>query len=266
MSLEAGRSLRRVREQLKLRYRDVEESSQLIAKRHANSEFTIGLSRLADIENRGTVPSIYRLYSLSAIYGLDFQEVMRWYGVNFDLFPQDLAALNIPSSRPLNHQPAAGAYVQLPSTSDGMIDIKKTSFLSRHLKSWGKFPLSLVKALNPECQRYALIGLEDWSMYPMIAPGSFVQIDETKRRVSNSGWPDDHSRPIYFIEHRNGFRCGWCSERRGLLIVQGPSSCQVPAEVFQFPGEVEIIGQVVAVAMRLDRERPHRKRSSAALK
>jgi len=266
MSLEAGRTLRRVREQLKLRYREVEECSQLIAKRHASSEFAVGLSRLADIENRGTVPSIYRLYSLSTIYGLNFQEVMRWYGVNFDLFPQDLAALKIPSSRPVNHQPAASAYAQVPSTADGVIDIKKTSFLSRHIKSWGKLPLALVKTLNPESQRYALIGLEDWSMYPLIAPGSFVQIDETKRRVSNSGWADDHTRPIYFIEHRHGFRCGWCSERKGMLIVQTHSSSQVPAEVFEFPGEAEVIGQVVAVAMRLDWERPHRKRSSAAPK
>jgi transcriptional regulator with XRE-family HTH domain len=266
MSLEAGRNLRRVREQLSLRYRDVEESSQLIAKRHGSSEFTIGLSRLADIENRGTVPSIFRLYSLSTIYGLDFQEVVGWYGVDFDLFPQDLAALKLPSSRPLHHQTPANAYAQLPSAADGLIDSKKTTFLSRHIKAWGKLPLSLVKALHPESQRYALIGLEDWSMYPLIAPGSFVQIDETKRRVANSGWADDHARPIYFIEHRNGFRCGWCSERRGLLIVQTHSSSRVPAEAFQFPGEVEIIGQVVAVAMRLDLERPHRKRSSAAPK
>ena len=266
MSLEAGRNFRRIREQLKLRYRDVEESSQVIAKRHGSSEFTVGLSRLADIENRGTVPSIFRLYSLSTIYGLDFQEVTRWYGVDFEWFPQDLAALKIPSSRPLKHQPGAGGYAQLPLTPDGLIDMKKTSFLSRHIKSWGKLPLSLVKSLNPESQRYALIGLEDWSMYPIIAPGSFVQIDETKRRVSNAGWAEGHARPIYFVEHRNGFRCGWCSERRGLLIVQPHSSSHVPAEVFQFPGEVEIIGQVVAVAMRLDLERPHRKRSSAAPK
>jgi hypothetical protein len=39
------------------------------------------LSRLADIENRDTVASIYRLYTLCAIYRLDFDEVLEWYGV-----------------------------------------------------------------------------------------------------------------------------------------------------------------------------------------
>ena len=42
------------RERLNLRYRDVEEASHRIADRHKNDEFSIALSRLADIENKGT--------------------------------------------------------------------------------------------------------------------------------------------------------------------------------------------------------------------
>src|SRR5215467_14316229 len=67
-----GGKLKRVRERLKLTYRDVEEASQQIARRRGNDEFVIALSRLADIENKGTVPTIYRLYTLCAIYRLDF--------------------------------------------------------------------------------------------------------------------------------------------------------------------------------------------------
>src|SRR6266581_6833518 len=78
---EAGQKLKRTRERLNLRYRDVEEASNQIAARHNNDEFVIALSRLSDIENKGTVPTIYRLYSLCAIYRLDFDEVMNWYGV-----------------------------------------------------------------------------------------------------------------------------------------------------------------------------------------
>ena len=55
---EPGQKLRRARERLGLRYRDVEEASQRIAFRHGNDEFSIGLSRLADIENKGTLPSL----------------------------------------------------------------------------------------------------------------------------------------------------------------------------------------------------------------
>ena len=75
-----GEKLKRVRERLKLTYRDVVEASQTIARRRSSEEFLIALSRLADIENKGTVPTIYRLYSLCAIYRLEFAEVVSWYG------------------------------------------------------------------------------------------------------------------------------------------------------------------------------------------
>src|ERR1022692_5112821 len=79
-----GEKLKQVRERLKLTYRDVVEASQSIARRRSSDEFIIALSRLADIENKGTLPTIYRLYSLCAIYRLDFDEVLRWYGVPKD--------------------------------------------------------------------------------------------------------------------------------------------------------------------------------------
>ena len=73
----------------------MEEASNQIAARHSNDEFSIALSRLADIENKGTVPTIYRLYALSAIYLLDFNEVLDWYGVNMANLPTDGAAVEI---------------------------------------------------------------------------------------------------------------------------------------------------------------------------
>src|SRR5882762_8951008 len=92
---DAGQKLKRARERLNLRYRDVEEASNQIAARHNNDEFAIALSRLSDIENKGTVPTIYRLYALCAIYRLDFNEVLDWYGVNMAHLPTDGAAVEI---------------------------------------------------------------------------------------------------------------------------------------------------------------------------
>ena len=57
---EAGQKLKRIRERLRLKYRDVEEASLRIAAAHQNDEFVVALSRLADIENKGTMPSMYR--------------------------------------------------------------------------------------------------------------------------------------------------------------------------------------------------------------
>jgi transcriptional regulator with XRE-family HTH domain len=55
---DAGQRLKKRREELNLRYRDVEDASNQIAARRKNDEYSIALSRLADIENKGIVPSI----------------------------------------------------------------------------------------------------------------------------------------------------------------------------------------------------------------
>ena len=56
-----GEKLKQVRERLKLTYRDVVEASQVIARRRSSEEFAIALSRLADIENKGTVKTMVLL-------------------------------------------------------------------------------------------------------------------------------------------------------------------------------------------------------------
>src|ERR1700733_8230473 len=89
-----GEKLRQVGERLRLTYRDVVEASQKIAQRRNSEEFAVALSRLADIENKGTLPTVYRIYTLCAIYRLDWKEVLRWYGVPLDLLASD--ALQIP--------------------------------------------------------------------------------------------------------------------------------------------------------------------------
>ena len=94
---DAGQKLKRRREELNLRYRDVEEASQRIAESRKNDEYAIALSRLADIENKGTVPSVYRIYSLAAIYRLDFFDILEWYGIDLSMMPSD-ASWTMPSS------------------------------------------------------------------------------------------------------------------------------------------------------------------------
>jgi transcriptional regulator with XRE-family HTH domain len=247
---DAGQKLRRVRERLKLTYRDVEQATQKIAQLHGNYEYSIGLSRLADIENRGTLPSVFRLYSLCAVYKIDFGKVLGWYGI-------DLQALSIDASRsplcqtyPFDMRPASDIPVEIPSDSN--LDLKATSYLSRHLQRWGKLPLNLFHALDHKRNRYAFIGTDDWSMYPLIPPGSFVEIDIERRKIVRDGWTGEHDRPIYFLEWRDGYKCGWCTQREGKLYVQPHSQSSEPPAVFNFPGEAEVIGQVVGVAMRID--------------
>jgi len=71
-----------MREQIGLTLRDVEIASTTLADVRGIEEFVINPSRLSDIETKGVVPSIYRLYVLSVIYRADFSELLKLYGVD----------------------------------------------------------------------------------------------------------------------------------------------------------------------------------------
>ena len=139
--------------------------------------------------------------------------------------------------------------------------MKKTTYLSRMIQRWGTLPLMLLNGFDLRNRRYAFIGTEDWSMYPLLHPGSLVMVDETKRKVAVSGWTNELERPIYFLEHRQGYVCGWCSLREGQLVVlPHPASNRDPA-VYAHPTDIEVVGQITGVAMRLDQGKRRRTRS-----
>lgn len=254
---EPGQKLKRARERLGLRYRDVEDFSQRIADRHKNNEFFIAISRLSDIENRGVVPTIFKLYSLCAIYRLDFIEVLKWFGVDVPELPSDAAQVTPDRTHAISFNvdtfSSLGAgQVQVPLSLDPGFDLKKTTFLSRFIQSWGVLPLMLISNLDLRNHRYGFIGLDDGFMYPLLHPGSLVLIDETKRKIQNSGWTSEFDRPLYFLEHRDGWMVCWCALEEGQLIaIPHPDSTYVP-KVFPYPSGVEVVGRVVGVANRFD--------------
>lgn len=256
---DAGQKLRRVRERLSLRVRDVEQASLKIAEKYHNDEFAVLINRISEIENRGLVPSLYKLYSLCAIYRLDFQEVMEWYGISLASLPADAAFVEVPQTHSVLFRSNVHGEVLLPLSLDPGIDLRRTNYLSRMIQRWGKLPLLFLESLKLKEQRYAFIGTEDWFMYPLLQPGSFLTIDETRRRIVNSGWSNEFERPLYLLEHRQGYACGWCHLKQDqLVLLPHPASTCTP-QVYSYPKDVDIIGQVTGIAMRLDQG--HRRRT-----
>jgi transcriptional regulator with XRE-family HTH domain len=261
MMEEAGRKLKRIRERLGLKYRDIEEASSKIAAARQNDEFLVALSRLADIENKGTMPGVYRLYSLCAIYRLSLDEVLSWYGVLVDQLPSDANLIELPRTHMIGFSNRDQSEVQAPVALDPGIDSSKTEFLSRMIQRWGTLPLTLLKRVDLRNFLYGLIGTEDWFMYPIIPPGSLVVIDDSRRRIATSGWQTEFERPIYFLELRSGYACAWCSLREDRVILQPHPSSHCEPEVYAYPEEIEVIGQVTGVAMNLDSSKRPRPRA-----
>jgi transcriptional regulator with XRE-family HTH domain len=262
---EPGQKLRRIRERLNLRVRDVEQASLKIADKYRNDDFAVLINRVSEIENRNLVPTIHKLYSLCAIYRLDFQEVLEWYGISLGSLPTDAASVDVPQTHLLSfrgntaHGSVSGE-VLLPLALDPGIDLRRTTYLTRMVQRWGKLPLLFLESLNLKEQRYALMGTEDWFMYPMLQPGTFVSIDETQQKIANSGWNNEFERPIYFFEHRQGFACGWASLNGEQLILIPHQLSGCSPQIYKYPTDIDLIGQVSGIAMRLDQGRRRRTR------
>ena len=89
-------------------------------------------------------------------------------------------------------------------------------------------------------------------MYPIILPGSFVQVDESRNRVAEGVWRSEYERPIYFIETRDGYACSWCAVKNAHIVLQPHPFSPVAPRILKDQREAEVLGQVVGVAMRLD--------------
>ena len=248
--IAAGQNLRAIRERLGLTMRDVEGASARVAQRHGNEEFLIGPSRLSDIETKGIIPSIYRIYSLSVIYRRDLYEILGWYGIDMGESTADLALSLPPKSHRMEALQHAGA-VQMPIRMDPSFDTRYTSNIGRMIEQWGPVPLAYLSQFVNHNFSYGYIGSEDFTMYPILPPGTFIQVDETRNKVVDGVWRSEYERPIYFVETRDGYTCCWCAAKRDNLILQPHPLSPVSVRVLRHPQEAEIIGQVVGIALRL---------------
>lgn len=248
---EPGQRLKRKRESLGLKYRDVEEASNLIATNKKSDEFVINLSRLSDMENKGTVPSIYRLYSLCTIYRMDVAEVLDWYGVTLANQPADAALISHAKTHLIGFSAPPWGEVQMPLSLESGIDLRKTELLSRLIQRWGKMSISLLGNLELKHLRYAFVGSDDWRMYPIIYPESVLLIDETKKKIINLTGVGQYEQPIYFIEHRTGYFAGWCylADKHMVVVAHPASGC---SPLLFNAEETDILGQVTGVAMHFE--------------
>ncbi len=80
---QAGQRLREIREKLGLTLRDVEEQSRRITEEMQVMDYLITAGRLSQVENSNSLPSLYKLATLSFIYKLPLTEMFRIYG--FDI-------------------------------------------------------------------------------------------------------------------------------------------------------------------------------------
>jgi transcriptional regulator with XRE-family HTH domain len=250
--VRSGERLKELRLRSGVTTRDVEQQSQHIAEAEGNPEFYISNAWITKLENTDSVPSIYKLVSLSAIYHVGFSELLLLFGVDLghvgarqlEVTPQKTYLLAAEINNPDKE-------IALPIRFDQGVDLNGTNLFSRMVEQWGDVPFSAIQRLHLRHNNYGFIGIQDFTLYPLLRPGSFVQIDPRFRKIQSSRWRTEFDRPIYFLELRNSYACGWCEvQGNELALLPHPlSPCTIRR--FAFPGEAEIVGRVTGIAMRL---------------
>ncbi len=222
----AGQELKTLRNRRHITVREVEQASRRIADVKGDKRFCISNGWLAQLENGVSEPSICKLFSLSVIYRTNFLELVRLYNVDVDDKEK--------------YEPVADPYITQLITHKTNTDDEATSNSNE---------TSLIAPTNGRDHAHdvlhAHLGLADLTMYPMIRPGALLKIDPTQHKLVTDVWHNEYERPIYFIELREAYACGWCElQGNQLLIIPHPSS---PASVrrFTYPREAEIVGLVI---------------------
>ncbi len=212
--MRASNKLKALRNKCNVTVREVEKASRRIADAKGDTNYFVSNSWLAQLENGVSAPNIWTVFSLCAIYRVSIRDLLLVY--NLDINETEkyafIANPHLTLLHPNGHDNAAVG----PAASD-----------KRHTL-------------------YGQIGLSDFTMHPMIRPGSVVEIDTRQYKLQGNSWHNEFERPIYFIELRDGYACGWCEVQGNQLLIVPHHSSPASIRRFTYPRDAEIVGRVIS--------------------
>jgi len=236
----AGQQLKTLRNRCNITVREVEQASRRIAAAKGDKRFRISNGWLAQLENGMSEPSISKLFSLSVIYHANFLDLIRLYDVDVNHKEKYERVANPHITQLFSPEDSE----DLPQPADLDAPLQCHTRLMPELKTTTNW----MQVLRPEDQRdsivYGYIGKGDFTMYPLIRPGSFLRIDTKQNKLRSSAWRNEYERPIYFIELRGAYACGWCELQGNQLLIIPHQSSPASIRRFTYPREAEIVGRV----------------------
>src|SRR5215813_5337303 len=195
---EAGKRLQAERLRVRLSTREVAQRSRGLADLKKNPEYSISHAWLTEVENGKFMPGIFRLRSLSLIYGRPFDEIVGFFGIDIRDIGKDQLPLGLPRTHLIGPTiEETKRTVLAPIELRAKVQLETTNLVSRMFESWGEVPLALLRQMDWKNSLYGYIGLDDYTMHPFVRPGSFVEIDARQKRIKSGNWQDEFDRPIY---------------------------------------------------------------------
>ena len=241
---------------LGLSIRNVETRSLEIADQYKNPEFCLSRGWITDIEMGRYVPGSFKVVTLAEIYGVTIDLIHRLYGIHHGDISKERLVFLPPRTHIITPRPDDSAETGTNDEADCQPAPQKTTLFSGLMEILGDNPVPLLRHTNLRNFLYGCIGTSDFTLSPLIAPGSFVQIDPRQTRVRSESMQlvagrSEWARPIYFLDMRTAYLCGWCELKNGILTLIPHPNSGLRTRTFRYPQEIEVVGQVVSVFMSI---------------
>ena len=246
---EGGKRMKAIRERLKLSMRDVERRSWEIAQQRKNREYYVSHSYLSKLEIGQFHPNLLKFHSLAVIYRLHLHEVLSLFGFTVEDAATDQTLIGLPNTHLISSRRVSESVIAMPSLLRPPTSFEQTNLVSRMFENWGQVPVGLLERMDLKKSLYGYVGTRDNRLYPIIRPGSFVQIDSRQTKITTD-WRTEFERPIYFVELRDDeFVCSWCEQQEGQLILVPTPQSGAKTRYVRYPADAGIVGRVTAVMM-----------------
>ena len=121
-----------------------------------------------------------------------------------------------------------------------------TAAMHHLLTIWRETPLLLMLDIDWTRGPLVLVGRSDLMMWPLLPPGSLLQLHQNQRAIEDGRW-DEFERPVFLIEYKGKFRC--ChAQRRGdtLRLIPHPESPERTSTSVPYR-EAKVVGRLTTI-------------------
>jgi transcriptional regulator with XRE-family HTH domain len=244
---QGGAKLRRVRLRLGLSAREVERRSLQNVADQQSADYYLSRSWILSVESGRFAPGTFKTISVSLIYHLTVAEIHRFFGIKPGDVAKESGLFPAPKTHLVTPPDELESVAAVPADAKDAPTLRENTHLVSHLVD-----IALRRSL------FGYIGTQDRTMSPLIRPGTYVQIDAKQTHIKDEPAPKGSgpfARPVYFLDIRTGYACGWCQIEDGILTLIPHPDSGVKARSFRHPSEVEVVGRVIEIHMCIDEER-----------
>jgi transcriptional regulator with XRE-family HTH domain len=250
-SQKLGDLLRTVRGNKELSLRDIAAQSLRVADLLNDRRYVVSPSALSDYELLSVAPrDFHKIIAVSLAYGVEFPKLLKAAGI-----PLENAGLEPMPDRFISE------FLDTASVRETAHDswASDRSFMHYLLAKFGEVPFflrdstqRLTGLAEPSLDIWFWVGGETEPLYPYLENGLLVAVNRRKKRPLHFPSKPAWQQPVYMILKRDGtYVCACCGVENGTLVIHPYSSKFHRSERIRYHQDVEIVGQVVAVARRL---------------